>query len=73
MGRSKRASGWGWASADDIVAHELHPNGVQDHEDRLFYHDQSGAINESFADIFGEYRRPQADGQRHRYGRRCSG
>jgi bacillolysin len=53
-GPQQTAFGNGWASADDIVAHEF-THGVQDHEDRLFYHYQSGAINESFADIFGEF------------------
>jgi Zn-dependent metalloprotease len=45
--------GRGWAKADDIVGHEF-THGVLDHEARLFYHYQSGAINESLADIFGE-------------------
>jgi Zn-dependent metalloprotease len=45
--------GSGWAKADDIVAHEL-THGLLDHEVPLFYHYQSGAINESLADIFGE-------------------
>ena len=45
--------GSGWARADDIVAHEFF-HGVLDHEAPLFYHYQSGAINESLADIFGE-------------------
>ncbi len=38
---------------EDIVAHEL-THGVIDHEARLFYYRQSGAINEGFADAFGE-------------------
>jgi hypothetical protein len=45
--------GKGWAKADDIVAHE-YTHGVLDAEAPLFYHYQSGAINESYADIFGE-------------------
>lgn len=45
--------GRGWAKADDIVAHEF-THGVLDHEAPLFYQYQSGAINESFADVFGE-------------------
>jgi len=45
--------GKGWARADDVVAHEF-THGVLDHEAPLFYHYQSGAINESIADIFGE-------------------
>jgi bacillolysin len=43
-----------WASADDIVGHEF-THGVLDHEARLFYSYQSGALNEGFADIFGEF------------------
>lgn len=46
--------GDGWAAADDLVGHE-YTHGVLDHGARLFYHYQSGAINESFADIFGEF------------------
>ena len=38
---------------DDLVGHEF-THGVLDHEARLFYDYQSGALNESFADIFGE-------------------
>jgi Zn-dependent metalloprotease len=45
--------GRGWARADDIVAHEF-VHGILDHEARLYYHYQSGAINEALADIFGE-------------------
>jgi hypothetical protein len=45
--------GTGWAKADDIVAHEL-THGLLDHEVPLFYQYQSGAINESLADVFGE-------------------
>lgn len=45
--------GKGWAKADDIVAHE-YTHGVLDAEAPLFYHYQSGAINESYADVFGE-------------------
>lgn len=45
--------GTGWARADDIVAHEL-VHGLLDDEVPLFYQYQSGAINESLADIFGE-------------------
>ncbi len=46
--------GDGWAAADDLVGHEYN-HGVLDHGARLFYHYQSGSINESFADIFGEF------------------
>jgi Zn-dependent metalloprotease len=46
--------GYGFANADDIVAHEL-THGVTQYESNLFYFYQSGAINESLSDIFGEY------------------
>jgi bacillolysin len=46
--------GYGFALADDVVAHEL-THGVIQHESNLFYFYQSGAINESFADLWGEY------------------
>jgi len=46
--------GKGWAKADDIVAHEL-THGVLDAEAPLFYQYQSGAISESYADVFGEF------------------
>ena len=44
----------GWPFADDIVAHEL-THGVTQYESNLFYYYQSGAINESFSDLWGEY------------------
>ena len=40
--------------ADDVVGHEL-THGVTDHESKLFYYYQSGAINESFSDVWGEF------------------
>jgi len=40
--------------ADDVVAHEL-THGVTDHTSKLFYYYQSGAINESLSDIWGEF------------------
>jgi bacillolysin len=46
--------GQGYASADDVVAHEL-THGVTDYESNLFYYTQSGAINEAFSDIWGEF------------------
>ncbi len=46
--------GEGYASADDVVGHEL-THGVTDFESHLFYYFQSGAISESLSDIFGEY------------------
>ncbi len=46
--------GESYASADDVVGHEM-THGVTEHESRLFYYMQSGAINESFSDIWGEF------------------
>jgi len=46
--------GEGYSSADDVVAHEM-THAVTDHESHLFYYMQSGAINESFSDIWGEF------------------
>ncbi len=45
---------YGYPLADDVVAHEL-THGVTQHESNLFYYYQSGAINESFSDLWGEY------------------
>lgn len=45
--------GDGFASADDVVAHEL-THAVTEYTANLFYYQQSGALNESFSDIFGE-------------------
>ncbi|MFV2062318.1 MAG: M4 family metallopeptidase [Chloroflexota bacterium] len=45
--------GRGWARADDIVAHE-YTHGLLDAGAPLVYFYQSGALNESFADVFGE-------------------
>lgn len=39
---------------DDVVAHEL-THGVTEYESGLFYWYQSGAINESFSDVWGEF------------------
>lgn len=36
----------------DVIAHEL-THGVTEHTSNLIYKDQSGALNESFSDIFG--------------------
>ena len=41
-------------TSDDVVAHEL-THGVTQYESGLFYFYQSGAINEAFSDIFGEF------------------
>ncbi len=46
--------GDGYASADDVVAHEM-THGVTDYESKLHYYYQSGAINEAFSDIWGEF------------------
>ena len=53
-GPQQATFGRGWAKADDIVGHE-YTHGVLDAEAPLFYHYQSGAINEAYADIFGEF------------------
>jgi Zn-dependent metalloprotease len=45
--------GEGFASADDVVGHEM-THGVISHNADLFYWGQSGAINESLADVMGE-------------------
>lgn len=45
--------GQGWAQANDIVAHEI-THGVTEKTARLLYLYQSGAINESISDVFGE-------------------
>jgi len=45
--------GQGYAAGDDIVAHEL-THGVTDATSELLYENESGAINESMSDVFGE-------------------
>jgi hypothetical protein len=45
--------GYGFPLADDIVGHEL-THGVTQYESNLFFWYQSGAINESFSDLWGE-------------------
>jgi hypothetical protein len=45
--------GEGISQADDIVAHEW-THAVTEHTANLFYYMQSGALNESYSDIFGE-------------------
>lgn len=42
-----------YAGADDVVGHEM-THGIIDQHSELFYWGQSGAMNESFADIMGE-------------------
>ena len=48
------AYGDGYASADDVVGHEL-AHGVTQFTSGLFYYYQSGAINESLSDVWGEF------------------
>jgi bacillolysin len=50
---SQMVYGNGFASADDVVGHEL-AHAVTEYTANLFYYQQSGALNESFSDIFGE-------------------
>ena len=45
--------GEGFASADDVVGHEL-THAVTAHSARLFNYYQSGALDESMSDVFGE-------------------
>ena len=45
--------GEGFAAADDVDAHEL-THAVTEYSANLYYYMQSGALNESFSDIFGE-------------------
>jgi hypothetical protein len=45
--------GAGYAGADDVVGHEM-THGVISRNSNLFYWGQSGAINESLADVMGE-------------------
>ncbi|MBW4573724.1 MAG: M4 family metallopeptidase [Aphanothece sp. CMT-3BRIN-NPC111] len=46
--------GDGLAKADDVVGHEL-AHGLTQYTSNLFYYYQSGAINESMSDVFGEF------------------
>jgi bacillolysin len=50
---TQMAYGDGFPVADDVVAHEL-THAVTERTASLFYYMQSGALNESFSDIFGE-------------------
>jgi Zn-dependent metalloprotease len=50
---SQMVYGDGYAGADDVVAHEL-THGVTQYESGLLYFRQSGAINESLSDVWGE-------------------
>jgi Zn-dependent metalloprotease len=51
---SQMVYGASYASADDVVAHEL-THGVTDYTSQLVYWYQSGAINEAMSDIMGEF------------------
>jgi Zn-dependent metalloprotease len=51
---SQMVYGQGFSSADDVVAHEL-THGVTQRESDLFPYMQSGAIHESFSDLWGEF------------------
>jgi Zn-dependent metalloprotease len=51
---TQMAYGEGFAAADDVVGHEL-THGVTDFTSHLFYYHQSGALNESLSDIWGEF------------------
>ena len=50
-----------FANALDIVAHEV-THGVISSSADLLYYNQSGALNEAFADIFGESAEAFANG-----------
>ena len=50
---SQMVYGDGFASAEDVVAHEL-THAVTERTAGLYYYMQSGALNESYSDIFGE-------------------
>jgi len=50
---SQMVYGEGFSTADDVDAHEL-THAVTEHTADLFYYMQSGALNESYSDIFGE-------------------
>ncbi|RLE06430.1 MAG: hypothetical protein DRJ13_00180 [Bacteroidetes bacterium] len=49
LGDGEVYGSWG---AIDVVGHEI-SHGVTDHSANLVYHRESGALNESFSDIFG--------------------
>jgi hypothetical protein len=46
--------GNGFSKADDVAAHEI-THGITSSTSNLFYYYQSGAINESLSDLWGEY------------------
>jgi Zn-dependent metalloprotease len=51
-----------FTKAVDVIGHEL-THGVTAHEARLDYHDQPGALNESFSDVFGSLVKQRLLGQ----------
>ena len=51
---SQMVYGAGFSAADDVVAHEI-THGVTDSTSQLLYYYQSGAINESLSDLWGEF------------------
>jgi subtilisin-like proprotein convertase family protein len=51
---SQMVYGAGYSGADDVVGHEL-THGVTTYMSNLIYENQSGAINESLSDVFGEF------------------
>lgn len=51
---SQMQYGDGFSNADDVVGHEF-THGVTDYESNLVYLNESGAINESLSDIWGEF------------------
>ena len=53
---------------DDVVAHEL-THAVTEYESGLFYYGESGAINESLSDVFGELFDQQNASRQGRAGR----
>ena len=56
-----------FAVADDVVGHEM-THGIIDQYSELFYWGQSGAMNESIADIMGEVVDHRAAAGRRRCG-----
>lgn len=52
--KSQFAVGNGWDAADDMMAHE-YTHGVTGNTSKLYYYYQSGAINESLSDLWGEF------------------
>jgi len=51
---TQMAYGAGYSAADDVVGHEL-THGVTQFTSNLFSYYQSGAINESLSDVWGEF------------------